>query len=89
MIKSRSCSSGVTRATSAERAQSPMLKFNSKKTEGLKPVQNPFTNPYPLKFPKRLMHKPTAMNMLATTEEGNRKLCLKTNPNAHKATMLE
>lgn len=89
MIKSRSYSSMVTRATSAERQQSPMLKFKPQKVETVHLLNNPFANPYPLKFPKNLMHKPTSMNMLIQTEEAERKPCLRAEPNAHKASWME
>jgi hypothetical protein len=89
MIKSRSFSSMVTRVTSAERHHSPMLKFNPPKLHPVHILVNPFTSPYPLKFPKKLMHKQTSMNMLVQTEEIERKPCLRTDPNAHKASMME
>lgn len=88
MIKSKSVSTGITRPTSTDRHHSPMLKFNPIKTDGFQMLHNPYPNQYPLKFPKKLMHTPTAMNMLVQTEESSRKMCLKANPNAHKATML-
>lgn len=89
MIKSRSYSSMVTRATSAERQHTPILKFNPQKTETVHLLNNPFNNPYPLKFPKKLMHKPTPMNMLIQTFEVERKPCLRAEPNAHKASLME
>jgi len=64
MQKCRSVSSGITRATSEERSRSPMLKFNAFKADSLK---LPLPSQYPLKFPKRLMHKPTEMTMLNQT----------------------
>lgn len=71
MLKSKSVASGITRAGSTERRQSPMFQFNStansKKLTSLQILNNPFPNNYPLKFPKRLMHKPTNMNMLVQT----------------------
>lgn len=71
MIKSKSCSSGLTRASSASPQKSPLLKFDSTKMMNAKILteafNTTFTNPYPLKFPKKLMHKPTAMNMYEQT----------------------
>lgn len=71
MLKSKSVSSGLTRTGSTERRQSPMFQFNSsntsKKLTALQILNNPFPNNCPLKFPKRLMHKPTNMNMLVQT----------------------
>lgn len=71
MLKSKSCATGITRASSNSPLKSPMLKFDSNKMMNAKIItesfNTTFTNPYPLKFPKRPMHKPTAMNMYEQT----------------------
>lgn len=93
MIKSKSCATGITRASSNSPLRSPILKFDSTKMMNAKIItesfNTTFTNPYPLKFPKKLVHKPTPMNMYEQTEETTRKYCLKPNSNAHQASMMQ
>jgi len=62
MHKSKSLSSGITGVSSTDRDKSAMLKFHCKRADLL---ISPYPEQHALKFPKRLIHKPTEMHMLS------------------------